>query len=68
MTAEEERWIAIILEEGRQADEAEREPAPRPRRHPSAVRPLRSYRDRDPFAVRVEHFVKPSCHHYASMI
>jgi hypothetical protein len=68
MTAEEERWIAIILEESRKADEAGRAPAPRSRKCESSARPQRSGRDGETFGVRAEHFIKRPRHHSASVI
>ena len=68
MSPEEESWIAIILEESRETDQDEREPAARPRKRKAAGPTRGSDGDGEPLGVRAEHFVKRSGQHCTPVI
>jgi hypothetical protein len=71
MTPEEERWIAIILEEGRErklSDTTTSLPAPRRHSVRGGGRPVLSRRDGQTMGVGTEDFVQRSSKHGVSMI
>ena len=68
MTADEERWIEIILEEGRKAEEADPHVSSGDARSSQRDRPADSRRNGQPFNVRAEHFIQRPGHHRATVI
>jgi hypothetical protein len=68
VTAEEERWIEIILEEGRKADEAERTPSSSESGSSQWDGSSRSSRNGQPIRVRAEHLIERPGQQYAAVI